>query len=239
MDAWLDDGVCQLVAKLKQVGEHEKTLYVFVIDNGWCNGLVSKGSPFEKGLRTPIVFTLGGVIPAGQKFDDLVSAVDIYPTILDYAGVKVPETAAGFSLRPRIERRTKRRRAALCGAIYPAFADKQDCRPERDVYALYCRTERWKYILWLQDVTEERNRSYFRIQHILTRFPARAAGSEDLYDLAKDPYELSNLAADSDLSKIKDELRRRVLEWWQSTGGGRLGALKEIQGGSKRRCEKP
>jgi hypothetical protein len=39
----------------------------------------------------------------------------------------------------------------------PAFATKGDNPPERDLYALYARTKKWKYILFLQDVRAERN----------------------------------------------------------------------------------
>ena len=117
MEAGLDDGISQLVEKLESVDQHNNTMYVFVIDNGWCNGLVSKGSPFEKGVRTPIFFSLPGKIRVGQRFDDLVSTLDIYPTILDYAGAKIPETAAGQSLRGRIEGRPCEPREALFGAI--------------------------------------------------------------------------------------------------------------------------
>ncbi len=219
MEAWLDDGVGQLVDKLKSVGQHDNTLYVFVIDNGWCNGLVSKGSPFEKGVRTPIFFSWPKKIEKNQRFDDLVSTLDLFPTILDYAGVSVPRDVPGWSLRPRIEGKPARQREMLFGAIYPAFATKGDQRPERDVYALYCRDRRWKYILYLQDVVAERNGSYFRIQSILTDYPTRAAGDEDLYDLQADPYELNDLADEESQQARLAEMRQRVLKWWDATGG--------------------
>lgn len=219
MDAWLDDGVSQLVQKLKRAGQHDKTLYVFVIDNGWCNGLVSKGSPFEKGVRTPIFFSLPGTVPEGSRFDDLVSTLDLYPTILDYAGVDIPRAAAGRSLRPRIEGRPFQPRKFLFGAIYPAFATKGDERPERDVYALYARDRRWKTILYLQDVVASRNGSYFRIQSIGTDYPTRNAGDQDLYDLVRDPYEQHNLSDDPAQRARLAEMKQRVLTWWCETGG--------------------
>ena len=231
MEAWLDDGVGQLVRKLESAGQHQNTMYVFVIDNGWSNGLVSKGSPFEKGVRTPVFFSLPGTIPGRTRFDDLVSTLDVYPTILDYAGVEVPRpfggtqkcptdgSAAGRSLRPRIEGRPFEPRDALFGAIYPAFVTKGDERPERDVYALYVRTGKWKYIYFVQDVVPDRNGDYFRIQSIETDYPARKAGDEDLYDLESDPYEQGNLANDPAQKQRLAELNERVLHWWRETGG--------------------
>jgi len=219
MEAWLDDGVAQLIAKLRANDLERETMFVFVIDNGWCNGLASKGSPFEKGVRTPIFVSWPGKVPSGQRHDDLVSTLDPYPTILDYAGATVPNSAAGRSLRPIIEGRPTETREALFGAIYPAFVTKGDERPERDVYALYVRTKQWKYILYTQDVRQDRNGSYFRIQSILTDYPTRDQGDEDLYDLGADPHELTNLAAKPENRERLHQFKTQVLGWWQRTGG--------------------
>ena len=230
MEAWLDDGVTKLADKLKAIDQFDNTLFVFVIDNGWCNGLVSKGSPFEKGVRTPVFFSLPGKIESGQRFDGLVSTNDIYPTILDYAGVDVPQSAAGVSLRPAIEGKSEDAfREVLFGAIYPAFVTKGDERPERDVYAIYARSKKWKYILFLQDVRASRNGDYFRIQSITTEYPTRDAGDEDLYAIDSDPYELTNLNADPNSTTaehraVMDDLKEQALAWWKETGGKELNA---------------
>ena len=227
MEAWLDDGVGKLEEKLRDKGIHENTLFVFVIDNGWCNGLVSKGSPFEKGVRTPVFFSWPAKIKGGQRFDGLISTLDIYPTILDYSGANTPASAAGNSLRPIIDGRTTTSRQRLFGAIYPAFVTETDERPERDIYALYVRDERWKYILFIQDVIASRNRSYFRIQWIATDYPARRNGAEDLYDLQDDPRERTNLAARPEHAQRLAEMREAVLAWWEETGGKPIDALAE------------
>jgi uncharacterized sulfatase len=228
MNSWLDDGLTQLIAQLEARKQLDNTLFVFVIDNGWSNGLVSKGSPFEKGLRTPVFLTWPGKIKAQQRFDDLISTFDLYPTILDYAGIPSPDHAVGRTLRPIIEGRNSgdldQTREVIYGAIYPAFATRGDERPERDVYALYARTKKWKYIYYLQDVRQSRNQDYFRIQSILTDFPTRDAGDEDLYDLDADPHELDDLADEPGHRARLAEFKRQVFAWWQETGGEPLGA---------------
>ena len=230
MEAWLDSGIGELQAKLRDAGVYEQTMFVFVIDNGWCNGLVSKGSAFEKGLRTPVFFSWPANIEGGQRFDILTSTLDIYPTILDYAGVSTPETAAGQSLRPIIEGRKSRNRERLYGAIYPAFVTESDQRAERDIYALYVRDERWKYIYFLQDVVASRNQDYFRIQSIETDYPTRQLGDEDLYDLQADPLERTNLAGRPEHAERTSEMRLAVLAWWQETGGRPIEALESSDG---------
>jgi arylsulfatase A-like enzyme len=222
MEAWMDEGAGQLLAKLNELGLAENTLLVFLVDNGWCNGLVSKGSPREKGVRTPVVFHWPGKIPGGKMSDALISTLDVTPTILDYAGVEIPESYAGRSLRPMLEGREDLGREALFEAIYPAFAGEDGARPERDVYALSMRDRRWKYTLYLQDVRQNRNGDYFRIQSILTDYPGRDQGDQDLYDLESDPHELKTLAADPAHQERLATMRESILRWWRETGGGEL-----------------
>jgi len=232
METWLDEGVADLLDELHRTGHDRDTLIVFLIDNGWCNGLVSKGSPREKGVRTPLFFYGPGLVPAHQRIDGLFTTIDVPPTLLDFAGLRVPATYAGRSLKRVLESGHGGGREILFGAAYPAFATPGANRPERDLYALYARSQRWKYVVYFQDVREDRNRTYFRIQYIGTDFPAHDRGDQELFDLAADPYEQKNLAGlDAQRSRC-NTFRRQVLDWWQATGGrpladpvaGRVGA---------------
>jgi len=139
--------------------------------------------------------------------------------MLAYAGAKIPKTAAGQNLRPIIDGKPAVTREALFGAIYPAFVTKHDQRPHRNVYALYVRTKKWKYILFVQDVVANRNGNYFRVQSILTDYPTRDKDDQDLYDLENDPHELNNLADKSEHKERLAKFRNDVLKWWETTGG--------------------
>ena len=218
MTSWLDEGVAQMVKKLKDKKQYENTLFVFLIDNGWCNGLPSKGSPFEKGVRTPIIFTYPKKIKGGQTFNTLTSTLDSFPTILEYCGIKVPNGAAGQSLKPIIDGKKKVNREKLFGAIYPAFAKGGSI--EKDVYALYVRTEKWKFIYYVQDVDKKGNGKKWRIQHILCDYPNRKKGHIDLFEINKDPYEQKNVAPQH--KKLTEEFKKEVLDWWKKTGGKSL-----------------
>ena len=228
MEYWMDLEIGKMRNKMKEVGEDKNTLYVFVIDNGWSNGLISKGSVYEKGFRSPITFTLPGVIPAGEKRDDLVSSLDIYSTILSYAGVTPPKRAEGLDLRKNIDKKLPVKRDRLYGAVYPGAASGTYKNPEKDVYALYVRTDKWKYIVHTKDLLpttsgKEKGRldvRPYKIQHIATNHLANAhKGDEKLYDLSKDPYELNNLANDAKFKKVMSTFKSDVLQWWESTGG--------------------
>ena len=219
MEAWLDEGLAGLVGKLDAAGELADTLFVFLIDNGWANGFPSKGTAFEKGLRTPVVFSWKGKLAGGRTLPALVSTIDVPPTLLDFAGVSIPSSYEGTSLRPMLEGREQAGRAALYGALYHYKDRRGPSQPEKDVYAIYARNERWKYVLYLKDVEDP---DEYHFQTSFASFPARKRGDRDLYDLLADPHELHDLSGEPEHAALMDELRAGALEWWKSTGGGPL-----------------
>ena len=222
MVAWLDEGIAELCDKLREKGVYEDTLFCFLIDNGWANGLVSKGSAFDKGLRTPVIFAWSNGIESDAPFADLVSPVDLHATLLDYAGVGVPPDCEGRTLRARIEGRVPYEpREALYGALYPQTPLEDDADAARDALALWARTERWKYVTYLKDVREADD-ELLKIQANLASYPEHERGDEELYDLFADPYELENLAGRPEHAETKSRLRDEALAWWRATGGGAL-----------------
>lgn len=97
MVAAVDRGVGMVKESLKQNGQFENTLIVFLSDNGGKTNLGSsnapfrgvKGDTFEGGFRTPMFFHWPGKVPT-QKFDHPVSALDFYPTFAALAGAEIP-----------------------------------------------------------------------------------------------------------------------------------------------------
>jgi uncharacterized sulfatase len=221
MVAWLDASIAELRAKLAEQGDLDDTLFLFWIDNGWANGLPSKGTAYEKGLRTPSVLSWPAGIAGGKRCDELVSPVDLHATLLDYAGIEIPATCMGTSLRPWIEGRPFASRDALFGALYTQTPAEVEARPERDAWALWARTKRWKCVLYLRDVRPSDDR-LLHLQAELCPYPERKRGDVDLFDLESDPYELENLAGRPENRALEDELRAKVLAWWTETGGKEL-----------------
>ncbi len=98
----LDWSLGQITQALKDNGVEDNTLVVFTSDNGpWLNygdhaGLAhplreGKGTMFEGGCRVPTLMQWPGVIPAGATCDQMVSSIDIFPTIADRINAKLPE----------------------------------------------------------------------------------------------------------------------------------------------------
>ncbi len=219
MAAWLDDGVAALVDKLEQASLRENTLLVFLIDNGWANGFVSKGSPSEKGIRTPLVFSWPGHLEGGMRIQELVSYLDLVPTVLDFASIPLPANLPGKSLRPLLELSEVPSRSELMGAIYPAYWDGTSL-PREAAVALYLRTKTMKYVYWLRDVEPQRNAGLFRIKHFFVPFPTRTRGDAELYDLGRDPHERANLADDASHAEFRAGLHARLMAWWEAEASG-------------------
>jgi uncharacterized sulfatase len=215
MHAWLDAELGRLVAKLRELGELDQTLILFLADNGWSTSRWAKGTPMEKGVRSPLVVRLPGAEGAGRKLDALVDLVDVHATVLDYSGSAVPPGSHGRSLRPLLEGRAFEPRARLFGAAYTRFGNGP---PAQSAYALYARDARWKYVFHLREVS---GRELSPGAKLAPPFRARG-GQQRLFDLAQDPREEHNLAASPDHAERVRDLHAAVLDWWRASGGAEL-----------------
>jgi arylsulfatase A len=115
MVAYMDKLVGSLVDHLDGLGIRERTLLLFLGDNGTGRGMKSmiagrevtggKGTTTARGMHVPLVANWPGTIPAGQVSSDLVDSTDFLPTLLDAAGVAFPPTLDldGRSFLPQLK----------------------------------------------------------------------------------------------------------------------------------------
>ena len=165
----IDDRLGELMATLDELGLRENTIVIFTSDHGEMlgdHGLIQKGCRFYEGLvRVPLIWSWPGHIKEGLVSDALVELTDKAPTILDYAGIPIPENMFGKSLRPILE-------------------GKADPHHHRD----YVRCEFYD-ALGLGEhslATMYRDRQYKLVNYHQHEFG-------ELYDLEKDPWEFDNL----------------------------------------------
>lgn len=101
----LDAAIGRLLRKLDELGLLDDTLVVFTSDHGEMAGaheLFGKGVMFEESLHVPLIIRAPGQTQ-GRRPDHLAATIDLLPTLLDYAGIELAETAEGISLRAQIE----------------------------------------------------------------------------------------------------------------------------------------
>jgi len=101
----LDHGIGKVITSLKESGQYENTIIIFTSDNGGHlpdlanNGPLRDGkqSMYEGGLRVPTVVSWPGHISAGSSTDQVNVSMDIYPTLLQVAGVELAHSIQGRS----------------------------------------------------------------------------------------------------------------------------------------------
>jgi uncharacterized sulfatase len=199
MCEWFDETCGELLQMLEQRGLSENTLVLFVSDNGWIQRTDMRGyaprskrSPYEGGIRTPIVVKWPGHVKPSVR-ETLVSSIDLAPTVLAACGVKVPTNLPGINLLDVCAGKPVAR-DTLYGEIFAHdVADIDD--PTRSLLYRMIVKDHWKLI-----VPERAN------------LPSPDAPVE-LFDLAIDPHEHKNLASEQP-ERVK-KLQTQLDGWWQ------------------------
>jgi arylsulfatase A-like enzyme len=210
MVEWFDGTCGELMQHLDRRNLTDNTLIVYVADNGWIQRADSsefaprsKQTPYEGGVRQPILFSWPGRIREGSRGMQLCSSVDIVPTILSAAGVEVPKELPGYNLMPCLQSGDLTPRQTVFGEAFSH--DIVDIhQPESTLLYRYVIKASWKLIL---SYDGEAGRS--------ARYHQREDMRPQLFNLIKDPSEETNLAAEQPelVRQLSDELQ----SWWPVT----------------------
>jgi len=209
MCEWFDETCGQLIDKIEDNGLTENTLFVYVCDNGWiqdpnAGGYAprSKQSPNEGGTRQPILLSWKGVIQP-QEREELVSSIDLVPTMLSAAGVEVPEHMPGLDLMPLVRDGKTLARDTIFGEGFAHdIADIH--KPESSLLYRWVIQGKWKLLLTYDGAVGRYASSHPRTE----RRP-------QLFDLQADPHELNNLASEN--PDMVAKLAAKISDWWPVT----------------------
>ena len=212
MCEWFDETCGELLDDLDRRGLAENTLVIYLCDNGWAAtsenaadpnqklwqgyALRSKSSPFEMGIRTPIMLSWPGRLEPGRP-PDLAHAIDIFPTIAAAAGIDAPKDLPGINL---LDDTARKKRDTVFGVVNSVHNITPGDRDGTLQY-LWCVSGDWKLLLRQHgsDTTEYKN------IHLWDKRPVR------LYNLKDDPHEKNELSAAR--PEIVDKLRRKIEAW--------------------------
>lgn len=195
MVEWFDETCGDLLGYLDRQGLASDTVVVYVTDNGWIQdpdkpryAPKSKQSPYDGGLRTPIMVRWPGQI-AARMSPDLASSLDLAPTLLTAAGLPRSPDMPGLDLRDEQAVATRR---AVFGECFTHNAVDID-RPASSL--------RWR---WVVEGTWK----------LIVPAPANEPnGTVELFDLKADPFETRNLAANR--PELAATLRGQLDRWWR------------------------
>jgi len=200
MCEWFDETCGQLLDHLDEQGLRENTIVLFAVDNGWIQrpqrrGFAprSKRSPYEGGVRTPIMVAYPGHVTPGVR-KALASTVDLAPTVLRACGLDVPAAMTGVDLVAVAAGETKAREAVYGEIFAHDVADVDD--PSRSLLHRWLIRDQWKLIV-----------------------PTKKDASPQLFDVVADPAERKDLAKQHP-DRVQS-LRAELDQWWLGRSNSR------------------
>ena len=234
------------LALLSEFGATEDTIVIIASDNGWQmpRGLANL---YDAGTRLPLVVSLPGRFPGGRVVDDFVSLADLAPTILELAGLVVPEAVTAKSLVPILtaegsglvdaERSfvvTARERHAFARKGGPGYPGRA-LRTRDYLYIRNYAPDLWPagdpplygdvdaHMLHFPSPTK-----MFLLQRPddpqygpLFELGFSKRPEEELYNLGEDPHQMVNLAQDASHASVKEEMASQLQRYLEATGDPR------------------
>ncbi|MBT8045093.1 MAG: sulfatase, partial [Verrucomicrobiae bacterium] len=212
MCEWFDETCGELLGYLDKKNLTKNTVVIYICDNGWAASSTnskdphqkrwkryaqrSKGSPYELGIRTPIMVSWPGKIKPARDHD-LAHAIDLFPTIAAVTNLKAPPGLPGINL---LDQKAHQQRDAVFGVCHSVH-NMTPGKPSDTLQYLWCVEKKWKLILRYhgKDTTQ------FRNLHAWDTAPVR------LYDLNKDPHEKNDVS--TAYPDVVSRLKKKTEAW--------------------------
>ncbi|MEF8846015.1 MAG: sulfatase [Bacteroidales bacterium] len=184
--AGIDRNVGRIMEYLKEQGLAENTLIIYASDQGFYlgeHGWFDKRFMYNESLRTPLIMRPPKGYTARGEIDEMVQNIDYAPTMLDIAGVEIPEDMQGRSMVPLLKGKDTEWRDKL----YYHYYEYPGAHSVKRHYGI--RTERYKLMHFYYDID-----------------------TWELYDLKKDPKEMNNLYGKEGYDEITRRLKEQLEE---------------------------
>ena len=211
MCEWFDSTCGELINYLDRKNIRENTLVIYVCDNGWAAASTnkkdpnqrlwkryaqrSKSSPFEKGIRTPIMLSWPGTITP-KRSQDLAHSIDLFPTIAAVSQIKPSLDLPGINLLDSQKRKERKR---IFGASYSVYNMTPD-NPNGTLQYQWCIEGDWKLLLRYNGL----DKTHYKQLHVWDKEPVR------LYNLKLDPHEKNEVSNENleVIERIKNEIHK-------------------------------
>ena len=207
----VDEAMGTILDCLADTGLEEETLVVFTTEHGIAFPR-AKGCPYDAGIEAALLVRCPGIADDGTRYDELLSNVDVLPTLLECVGAERPAGLDGRSFHPLLagEEYDERER------VFAEMTWHDMYNPFRAI-----RTDRYKYVrnfwhlpkvyLTADIFASESGRE------VRERYSVPPRPYEELYDLRDDPQEDANVAKEPRYQDVRIDLSRRLFEWMEAT----------------------
>lgn len=207
----IDDHVGLVIDGLKRAGLYDNTLIIFTTDHG-IDMPRAKGTLFNAGVETAFIMRFPGGRYAGRRVDALAQNIDYLPTICEMAGPQVPPGVQGTSLMPLVcGRKTCVHETLLFENTYQSAYD-----PVRAV-----RAGSYKYIksFIARPINFAANTGPGPAKQYLLEqgWFDGPRPAEQLYDLAKDPHEMTDIAGRPEYAQVLRQMQAHLQRWMTAT----------------------
>lgn len=191
----VDENVGRLMSYLEKIGLLDNTIIIYTSDQGFFlgeHGWFDKRFMYDECHRTPLLVRYPGAVKAGSTTDAMAMNIDLAPTLLDFAGVSIPEDIQGMSLKP-VLCNGGREPEGWRDAVYYHYYEYPSWHSVKRHYGV--RTKDHKLIHFYNDVDEW-----------------------ELYDLRKDPQEMHSVYGDPEYAGVKADLEAKMSALQQQYG---------------------
>lgn len=223
LGSWLDTDqeLKQIVADLKAAEVYDNTLIFFLTDHGISN-LRGKQFLYDEGTKVPLIVKFPKNEKKGKVRQDMVMQIDLLPSSLAYAGLPIPKNIQGKDI---FSKQYKNREYV--------YATRDRCDETTEIIRSV-RSEKYKYIRNFLSYRPHAQRNQYKdgkkisihtkelfesgkLNELQSRFFQPTRPVEELYDLENDPFEINNLASNTDYQSELDGLRNVLYQWMAET----------------------
>ena len=220
----LDERVGNLLSQLEEDGLLESTVIVFYADHGGPLPR-QKRQLYDSGLHVPLIIRFPEEKDAGTYDDQLISFVDLAPTMFSLAGIPLPEYLEGQAfLGPHKAEHPRSYIHAAADRFDSEYDTKRAVRDNRYKYLRNLEPKRGYYLAVTYREQMATMQELLRLRDAGELNAAQAQWfrdskpSEELFDTWDDPFELNNLAEDPSYQEKLVELREELSRWMEQTG---------------------
>jgi N-sulfoglucosamine sulfohydrolase len=215
----LDHGVGSVLNTLHETGTDRNTLVICTTDHGLAFP-TAKASLLDRGIGVMLIMR-GPEMPPGVVHDELVSHIDVFPTICEIAGIEEPEWLQGSSLVGLVSGTED---PVTRSEIFSELTYHAAYEPQRAI-----RTERFKYVRRFDDypypVLANCDDSPSKDAYLARGWGKRTVARESLHDLFFNPGEGRNVIDNPDYAPVAANLRTRLERWMEETADPLLDGL--------------
>jgi arylsulfatase A-like enzyme len=212
----VDQAFGRILEALNTSDISEDTVLVFTADHGTAF-THAKMTLYDPGIEVPLILSTPN-ITGGSVYQEMISNVDLMPTLLELAEIPLPNNLQGRSFHNLINGEAYTSNEAIFAEkTYHTYYD-----PMRAI-----RTQQWKLIAnfenapWQETSPDYDNnaKGYVEVAKALNSpYEVQYHPPFELFDLQADPYETRNLADDPAFRTTRDKLAHKLRDWMEATG---------------------